>query len=87
MSCRTGFLFVVEQKETKNQHKGFAPMYPKGQGRVTTILHLIPCTGAKPLTPDVIVLKHPMVKGGGCRRIGVLLNCAQKNFKKFPFPY
>ena len=29
MSCRTGHLFVVEQKEAKSQHKGFAPMYPK----------------------------------------------------------
>jgi len=33
MPCRAGFLFVVEQKETKNQLMGFAPKNPKVKGR------------------------------------------------------
>ena len=55
-------LFRKEAKETQ----GLRPYVPaKGKGRVTTVLHLILRTGAKTLTPDVIVLSTPMVKGGG----------------------
>jgi len=53
--------FRKEAKETQ----GLRPYVPaKVKGRVTTVLHLILRTDAKALTPDVIVLETPMVKGG-----------------------
>ncbi|MCL2842270.1 MAG: hypothetical protein FWE28_02220 [Oscillospiraceae bacterium] len=54
--------FRKEAKETQ----GLRPYVPaKVKSRVTTVLRLILRTGAKTLTPDVIVLETPMVKGGG----------------------
>jgi len=55
-------LFRKEAKETQ----GLRPYVPaRVKCRVTTVLHLIPCFGGNTLTPDVIVLETPMVKGGG----------------------
>ncbi|MCL2842852.1 MAG: hypothetical protein FWE28_05210, partial [Oscillospiraceae bacterium] len=51
---------------SKKSTQGLRPYVPaKVKGRVTTVLHLILCTGAKTLTPDVIVVETPMVTGGG----------------------
>jgi hypothetical protein len=72
LPCRAGLLFVVEQKEAKSQHKGFAPMYPEGQGRPVYSLP-VPET----LQPEILVLSSPMVKGGEYRRMLILLHCAQ----------
>jgi len=56
--------FAISQRSKRNT--GAAPLCTrKVKGRVTTVLHLILRTGAKTLTPDVIVLSTPMVKGGG----------------------
>jgi len=59
---RPSLPFRKEAKETQ----GLRPYVPaKVKGRVTTVLHLILRTGAKTLTPDVVVLETSMVKGGG----------------------
>jgi len=58
--------FLLLNKKKQKINTGATPLCTrKVKGRVTTVSHLILCTGAKTLTPDVIVLETPMVKGGG----------------------
>ncbi|MCL2843025.1 MAG: hypothetical protein FWE28_06095, partial [Oscillospiraceae bacterium] len=77
--CPAGRAFFLSLNKKKQKvNTGAAPLCTrKVKGRVTTVLHLILRTGAKTLTPDVIVLSAPMVKGGGISQIDVLLKCAQ----------